>query len=113
MRVWDVPSLDLCDRHLVAEHAEIHAIWSVITNNRRGYAHHPEVQRWRDNLGALAQRHDTTAGEMRRRGFRHDSPLPGAETAPLPRLVSLVDSIERQRLLLRAKPCRCGVGVES
>lgn len=35
MRVWDIPPNELCNRHLVGEHAEIHAVWSVITGRKR------------------------------------------------------------------------------
>jgi hypothetical protein len=107
MRVWDVPPAELCDRHLVGEHAEIHAVWSVIKNAKRGYAKHPEVMRWRDHTAALAARHGGVAAEMELRGFRHRSPLSvhggGDAASPL----TLLNTLAEQRELLRAKRCHC------
>jgi hypothetical protein len=31
----------LCRNHLLGEHQELHAIWSVLVNGKKGYAHHP------------------------------------------------------------------------
>jgi hypothetical protein len=106
MRVWGIPPNELCNRHLVGEHAEIHAVWSVITGNKTGYASHPEVQRWRGHLPALAERHTQDAAEMAARGFRHSSPMELAtegETKP----AELIAPVEEQRRMLRAKGCRC------
>ena len=108
MRVWDVPPAELCDRHLVGEHAEIHAAWSVITNGKAGYAHHPEVERWREHLPSLRRRHDTDVAEMTARGFNHRSPLTGGEDAVEAGPPMLVNTVEEQRALLAAKPCSCG-----
>ena len=106
MRVWDVPPAELCSRHLLGEHGEIHAVWSVIRHEKRGYALHPEVTRWRGNLPALAVRHNAVVSEMQLRGYNHASPLPNlrAEGAT----VRLLDSLERQRQLLLSKDCICG-----
>ena len=83
MRVRGIPPNELCNRHLVGEHAEIHAVWSVITGNKRGYASHPEVDRWRGNLPTLARRHSQVTAEMGLRGFRHSSPIhPKVEEEP-------------------------------
>jgi hypothetical protein len=106
MRVWDIPPSELCNRHLVGEHAEIHAVWSVITGNKKGYASHPEVERWRGNLSALARRHFQVAAEMSLRGFRHSSPTrPEVEGDPGP--VELIASVDEQRQILLAKSCDC------
>jgi hypothetical protein len=106
VRVWDIPPSELCDRHLLGEHAEIHAIWSVIKHGKRGYASHPEVMRWRGNLGALVARHDANAAQMRARGFRHASDLPLEVVATAP--IRLLNSLAEQRALLKARACGCG-----
>ena len=31
MRTWDIPPEKLCRQHLLGEHRELHAIWSIIT----------------------------------------------------------------------------------
>ena len=47
MRIWDVSPKKLCRHHLLGEHRELHAIWSVLVNGKMGYARHPETLRWR------------------------------------------------------------------
>ena len=105
MRVWDIPHSELCDRHLLGEHAEIHAVWSVIANSRAGYALHPEVTRWRGRLSALVARHDANVIEMKARGFKHASPL--TSEADVSEQTEYVDPPDEQRRLLAAKPCSC------
>jgi Pyrimidine dimer DNA glycosylase len=53
VRIWDLDTTVLCDQHLLGEHRELHAIWSILTTGKRGYAHHPETLRWRGRLAAL------------------------------------------------------------
>jgi hypothetical protein len=75
VRIWDVDPALLCDRHLLGEHRELHAIWSILTTGKRGYRDHPETVRWRGRLAALYARHEAQVTEMGGRGFRHGSPL--------------------------------------
>jgi len=106
MRVWDVDPALLCRAHLLGEHRELHAVFSVIANGREGYSRHPEVRRWRGRLPALARRHDALVAEMRRRGWTgHKTDLPpcGGEAEQS----ELLDSVEDQIAILRAKPCGC------
>ena len=107
MRVWDVDVRELCDRHLLGEHRELHAIWSILTNGRTGYANHPETVRWRGRLAALYARHDEEVAEMARRGFRHASPLDGALATGAATQTGLIDSLEDQRARLADKDCGC------
>lgn len=81
MRVWHpIPVRCLDDKRLTGEHAELHGIWSIITNNKRGYRLHPETQRWIGHLSALAHRHDLLVEELTLRGImNHQSPLPNVE----------------------------------
>lgn len=76
MRIWaPIPALCL-DRHrLIAEHHELHAIWTILTTDKKGYRNHPEVKRWKDHLPALARRHDLLVSEMLRRGYKHHSSI--------------------------------------
>jgi hypothetical protein len=107
MRIWDFPPDRLCDRHLLGEHRELHAIWTVLTEDKRGYAHHPETLRWRGRLAALYARHDAQIAEMRRRGFRHASPLDPGRATGAPTQTELVDSLETQRARLTERGCGC------
>ena len=75
MRIWDIEPGRLCRSHLLGEHRELHAVWTVLTEGRSGYARHPEVLRWRGKLAALYARHESLVAEMRRRGYNHASPL--------------------------------------
>lgn len=75
MRVWDYPPKLLCNRHLLAQHNEIHAIHSIITNGKIGFSNHPEVNRWRGHLGALYRKHERTVAEMLNRGMNHHTPI--------------------------------------
>ena len=46
-----------CRAHLLGEHRELHAIWSVLTGDKAGYRKHPETLRWENRLAALYARH--------------------------------------------------------
>jgi hypothetical protein len=58
MRIWDIPVEKLCRNHLLGEHRELHAMWVVITQNKKGYSKHPETIRWIGKLRALYLRHN-------------------------------------------------------
>ena len=107
MRIWDLDPALLCDRHLLGEHRELHAIWSVLTAGKRGYACHPETLRWRGRLGALYARHDAQVAELSRRGFRHASPLDSRLATGATRQTERIDSVEAQRERLASRPCDC------
>lgn len=108
MRVWDVDPGVLCRQHLLGEHREIHALFTVITQRRSGYARHPETARWRGHLPALRLRHARVAEEMRRRGYRHRSHIAPPRRSVIPPAPLL--SIRDQRRRLAAKGCACRVG---
>jgi len=109
VRIWDLDPPVLCDRHLLGEHRELHAIWTVLTEGRRGYARHPETLRWQGRLAALYARHDALVAEMGRRGFRHASPLDPALATGAAEQTDLVDPVDVQRARLRARGCGCRV----
>lgn len=112
MRVWDLPVECLCRNHLLAEHRELHAVWSIIIKDKAGYAKHPEVMRWRGKLGALWGRHELQRREMLRRGYRHRSPLylnviPKRHSGRIQK--ALLEPLGVQRKKLREKGCECRV----
>ena len=109
MRIWDLPPERLCRNHLLGEHRELHAIWSVLTNNRRGYSAHPEVLRWKGRLRALFLRHEDLVAEMLRRGYRHGSPLDPALARGASVQTVYVDLPGDQIARLRGKRCECDV----
>jgi hypothetical protein len=109
LRIWDLDPDCLCRRHLLGEHRELHAVWTILTEDRRGYRRHPETLRWEGKLAALYRRHEALVAEMARRGYRHASPLDHALATGAAVQDVYVDSPARQRELLREKGCECAV----
>ncbi|MFA5088643.1 MAG: pyrimidine dimer DNA glycosylase/endonuclease V [Candidatus Omnitrophota bacterium] len=109
MRIWDIPPGKLCRNHLLGEHRELHAIWSVLTKNKKGYSRHPETLRWKGKLAALFLRHAKLVEEMGKRGYRHHSALDGRIAVGSRRQDVLIDSREDQRRILKNKKCGCRV----
>ncbi|MDY6788549.1 MAG: pyrimidine dimer DNA glycosylase/endonuclease V [Candidatus Nanohaloarchaea archaeon] len=107
MRVWDIAPKKLCDQHLLGEHSEIHAIWSILTEEKQSYRDHPEVRRWEGKLKALHRRHQRTLEEMKDRGFSHESSLDRSLATGDEKQNELIDSLEEQRKILNEKNCKC------
>ncbi len=107
MRVWDIKPRSLCRQHLLGEHREIHAIWSVITKSRKGYSNHPETLRWRGKLKALYLRHELLVNEIERRKYKHKSPL--NKNLAIGRAVQkeFLHTPREQTLILKRKGCGC------
>jgi hypothetical protein len=99
----------MCRQHLLGEHRELHALWTILTEGKTGYRNHPETKRWRGKLAALYQRHADLQAEMERRGYRHASPLDPALATGATVQTEVVDSLEAQAIVLRAKGCGCDV----
>lgn len=79
MRIWHpIPCSELDRQRLLGEHRELHCIYTVLTQGKKGYSRHPETLRWRGHLPALVARHNEQVEEMQARGWNHHSPL----TAP-------------------------------
>lgn len=107
MRIWDIEPKHLCTNHLAAEHRELHAVWTVLTQNKTGYSRHPETLRWQGKLAALFNRHKLLVKEFKRRNWNHNSPLDkrfaqGKKTQDI-----LIDPLDKQKKLLKNKPCGC------
>jgi len=109
MRIWDLLPELLCRQHLLGEHRELHALWVILTKDKKGFARHPETARWRGKLAALYQRHELLVAEMGRRGYRHRTPLPREEAVGLAEQSEYKDTPAEQVRLLRAKGCGCRV----
>lgn len=105
MRIWDVAPRTLCRSHLLGEHREGHAVFAVIARGSAGYREHPETKRWVGKLPALAARHRHVVEEMRRRGYRHASPMRVRRGSRVQRARLL--SLDAQAARLAAKPCQC------
>jgi uncharacterized protein YbgA (DUF1722 family) len=75
VRVWDINPGYLNRQSLLGEHRELHAIVSIIKNNKKGYSRHPETLRWIGFGWALYQRHRLLAAEMNLRGYVDKTPV--------------------------------------
>jgi hypothetical protein len=105
MRVWnEINPSRLCRNHLLAEHREILCIWSVITNNKKGYSKHPETVRYRNNLSSLLYRHNLILKESVSRGYNFKN-LPNSDS--ITPLDSKTESWDNQELSLSSKNCDC------
>lgn len=107
MRIWDIQPGKLCHNHLLAEHRELHAIWSIITQNKKGYSNHPETNRWRGKLRALYIRHDELVEEMKKRGYNHYSHLEVKFAIGKEIQDKYIDSVKNQKMILNKKKCKC------
>jgi hypothetical protein len=109
VRVWDLAPERLCRAHLLGEHRELHAIWSVLTGDKTGYRQHPETLRWEERLAALYARHTALVEEMRARGYKHASPLDARLATGAAVQDRYVDPPDVQIAILRSKGCGCAV----
>jgi len=107
MRIWDVSPQKLCRNHLLGEHRELHALWSILTKKKKGYAHHPETLRWEGKLQALYQRHELLVREMKCRGYNHKSPLDEKLAGGASKQTDYIHSHREQIMLLTEKQCAC------
>ena len=109
MRIWDISPNNLCRSHLLAEHRELHAIWSIITKNKMGYSNHPETLRWKGKLRAMYLRHEELVKEMHIRGYNHKSPLDKRKAIGRSKQDVFVDIPSKQIQILKDKRCNCQV----
>lgn len=107
MRIWDISPKKLCRNHLLGEHRELHAMWTVITEEKKGYSKHPETLRWVGKLNAMYSRHEDLVEEMINRGYRHKSPLDKRMAVGKTRQDVFIDSPSRQIQILKQKGCNC------
>ncbi|HSX09131.1 MAG TPA: pyrimidine dimer DNA glycosylase/endonuclease V [Candidatus Saccharimonadales bacterium] len=109
MRIWDLSPTILCRKHLLGEHRELHSIWTVITQHKKGYAHHPETLRWIGKLKALANRHEQLVKEMKKRNYRHHNELDLSLATGDAHQTTLIHTLAEQKQILRDKHCDCRV----
>ena len=109
MRIWDVSPSKLCRNHLLGEHRELHAMWIVITENKKGHSLHPETLRWKGKLMAMYLRHEQLVEEMIKRGYNHHSPLDKRKATGKSVQDVFVDIPSRQIQILKQKGCNCKI----
>ncbi len=109
MRIWDVPPEKLCRKHLLGEHCELHALWSILTQGKKGYSKHPETMRWKGKCKALFLRHEALVKEMARRRYRHGSPLSHRLATGDAKQDAYINTYQEQIRILASKGCACEV----
>lgn len=109
MRIWDLETSQLCRKHLLGEHRELHALWTILTENKKGYRNHPETKRWVGKLRALYNRHEEEVVEMKKRGYIHRSPLNKKLATGFAKQTIYIDSIKEQKQILKDKNCNCDI----
>lgn len=113
MRIWDISPAYLCKNHLLGEHRELHALWTILTQDKKGYRHHPETKRWIGKLGALYLRHNALVSEMKTRGYMHKSSLEKKYANGKNVQNEYVNTIEEQYAILKTKKCDCLIRISS
>lgn len=77
MRMWMVLPMIMCRQHLLGEHNELHKFVGAIKHGQlengrlKGYINGGYLE-----VNKIRVRHRLIAREMRRRNYRHSSPLP-------------------------------------
>jgi len=109
MRIWDINPQYLCQKHLIAEHRELHGLWNILTkhNNQGGYSCHPETKRWVGKTKALYDRHKKLIREFLKRGYKHHTPLDKSLAEGKITQNTLINTITEQKNILKNKPCKC------
>ena len=72
MRLWSLHPRYLDPRGLVALWREGLLAQAVLAGRTRGYAHHPQLERFRDAPALITEYLREVAAEGRRRGYRFD-----------------------------------------
>ena len=73
MRLWQIPPIVLCNKHLCGEHVECHMFVGTLN---KGISVQGYLDKGLLEIHNLKYRHDILAEEMLRRGMKHFSPLP-------------------------------------
>ena len=109
MRIWDIKPKDLCKKHLLGEHRELHGLWNILTKHggKGGYSKHPETLRWVGRLNALYNRHEELVKEMSKRGYQHRSPLDKKLARGKRKQDKFINTIAEQKEILKNKKCNC------
>lgn len=72
MRMWNVATETLCNKHLFGEHVETHMFIGTMNARKSidGYVKNELIV-----VDELKERHDQLASEIVKRGYKHSSPL--------------------------------------
>ena len=80
MRMWMLPPVGLCRKHLLGEHVELHMLLGSL---RRAKSIEGFLTGGLVDPTLIFARHEELVAEMTRRGFKHSSPIDAQECARL------------------------------
>jgi hypothetical protein len=114
MRIWDINPKYLCQKHLLAEHRELHGLWNILTihKSKGGYSRHPETLRWVGKQKALFLRHEKLINEFSCRGYLHHTLLDKKLAIGSDNQNVFINTILEQKEILKNKPCDCLLQVD-
>lgn len=108
-RMWMVDPRQMCYRHLLGEHREIHSLVNSMLKSRWeqviGHAKKGQVE-----TRSIISRHQELVEEMLRRGYKHQSPLPEFDPIDMgevdreKNLVELARRCEKCKTLMESSP---------
>ncbi len=70
--MWMINANKLCRQHLLGEHKELHQLLGSLKKNKSIKGH---VEKGQVEVHNIEKRHRELVKEMRRRGYKHNSPL--------------------------------------
>ena len=99
MRMWNVETNKMCDKHLLGEHVEMHMFVGTLNKNKsiRGYLEKGLVE-----VHNISKRHEMIVKEFEKRGFKHKSILPRYKN----KQIGKVD-VEKNRIELAKRCVEC------
>ena len=100
MRMWNVNTAEMCDKHLLGEHVECHMFVGCLNKGKsvKGYVDKGLVE-----IHNIRKRHNELVVEMKKRGMNHKSSLPEYEIITLGKVNSIQNKKELNK---RCKECR-------
>ena len=103
MRMWMVNPKRMCKQHLLGEHVELHML---VGSLRRGRSIDGFLAKRLLEPSSLRSRHAALVAEMRRRGYRHRSPLPRVYVARRYQMARVPRRTSERELISRCLDCR-------
>jgi len=99
MRMWNVQTSEMCERHLLGEHVEMHMFAGTINKGKsiQGYIDKGLVE-----IHNIKNRHDELAEEMKKRNMNHNSPLPAYKKRKIGKV-----NVEKNKLELKKRCKNC------
>lgn len=92
MRMWNVPIAMLCKKHLLQEHASMHAFAYTIVKGKPMDAY---IERGHCDCSVILHRHNVLARELLDRGSKHHTPMSSTINFPSEGHVDVNESIRR------------------